>query len=196
MARSCGQVKRGLVRLCEPAAGGLRAQLVLVRQADIASATRSTAVRKGVRLTLKANTIGFLFEGIGDSNVGRVKLTRGKYGPKYAHEIDFASFSSDPQNLETLEDLAKDTVVAIVPANDGFYKIYGLGAGLTLNKADSDTANEDIGAGAEATLSSTKEGGREDLLWVETTPGVYDPIATKALFESFFEDAEIVEPEV
>lgn len=186
---ACGQLKRGLSRPCQPAAGGLDIQLVLIPKSFIAGAVRNATMRKAVALSLSAGKKGFLFLGIGDSNIGRATLNPGKYGPKYTHEVDFANFSNDPLNLETVEDLGKDPVVAVVPANDGFYKIYGLGAGLKLIKDAADTSNADIGAGSELTLSSDKEGGREDLLWVADTEGLYDPIATKALFETLFDAA-------
>jgi len=187
MALSCGQLKRGLPPVCEPAAGGLSTKLVLIRKDDIVSATRNATVRKGVALALADTKKGFLFQGLADSNTARVTLSPGKYGPKYNHEIDFATFANTPENVETIEDLAKDKVVGVILANDGYYKIYGLGAGLGLSKDTSDTSNEDLGAGSEQTLSSTKEGGREDFLMVFDVEGNYDPAATKALFDSFYD---------
>lgn len=184
---ACRQLTKGATPPCIPAAGGLKQELVLIRLADIAASVRSNTLRKAITaLNLKPNKKGFLFLGLGDSNVGRTTLAPGKYGPKYTHEVDFANFANDPANLETVEDLAADTVVAVVPANDGYFKIYGLGAGLKLTKDAADTANADIGAGSELTLSSDKEGGREDLLWVGEEDGTYDPVATRALFETLF----------
>jgi len=187
MALSCGQLKRGLPPLCEPAAGGLSTNLVLIRKDDIVAAVRNATVRKGVSLSLVAGKKGFLFNGLADSNTARTTLTPGKYGPRYQHEIDFATFANTPENVETIEDLAKDKVVGVILANDGYYKIYGLGAGLGLSKDTSDTSNEDLGAGSEQTLSSTKEGGREDFLMVFDDQGNYDPVATKVLFDSFYD---------
>ncbi|RFP65935.1 hypothetical protein D0N36_06945 [Hymenobacter lapidiphilus] len=183
---ACGQLKKGMLPPCIPAAGGLTTDLVLIPKSFLLAAVRNQTLRKAVTLSLVAGKKGFLFRGLNDSNVARVTLAPGKYGPKYTHEVDLASFANDPESLETAEDLGKEPTVAVVKGNDDLYKVYGLGAGLKLTKDAADTANADIGAGSELTISSDKEGGREDVLWVADGTGLYDPIATKALFESLF----------
>lgn len=183
---ACGQLKRGLTPPCIPAAGGLTTDLVLIPKSFLVSAVRDSALRKGVVLGLATGKKGFLFRGSNDSNVARVTLAPGKYGPKYTHEVDLANFANDPESLETVEDLGKEPTVAVVKGNDDLYKVYGLGAGLKLSKDAADTSNADIGSGSELTISSDKEGGREDVLWVTDEQGTYDPAATKALFETLF----------
>lgn len=187
MPTDCGKLKRGQSRPCKPAAGGLKTKLVLVRLEDIAAVLRNATARKNVTPTLATGKKGFLFEGLGDSNIGRSTLVPGTFGPKYTHEIDFASFEGTPENLENLEDLASDPVVAVVPANDGQYKVYGLSAGLKLNASTTDSADADLGAGAKNTLQSTKETGHYDLFVVYDEDGVtVDPVATKAAFEALY----------
>ena len=186
----CGKVKRGIAAPCEPAVGGLQTKLVQLRFDDILSAVRDATNPKLVVLTKKPTTKGYLFEGLGESNVARAKMTPSKYGsPTYAHEVDLVAFTSDPADYATAEDLAKDKTVSIVPDNNGNYLIYGLNAGLKGTKNDTDSANGDTGGAPEITLASTKEKGLADFFVVMDNTGgtpVVDPVATKAAFEALY----------
>lgn len=186
MATSCGQLKRGLLPPCEPAPGGLSTDLVLIPKEFIQAVQRNGTKRKAVTLTLKTGKKGYLFRGLAESNVARATFNATKYGGRYTHEVDTANFENTADNLETVEDLGKTPVVAVVRGNDNLYKVFGLGAGLKLSKDAYDSANTDIGGGSELTLSSDKETGREDLLMVLDNTGNYDPAATETLFASLF----------
>ena len=185
----CGKVKRGIAAPCEPAVAGLKTQLVVVRYDDIASVVRDATNPKLVNLTLKTGKKGFLFEGLGDSNAARVKYAQGKYTGIYTHEVDLVSFGLGPEDTATVETLAKDRVVTVVPDNNGYYKIHGLNAGLTASKLDTDTANKDTGGAPEITISSDKEKGLADFFAVMDTTGatpVIDPVATAAAFTALY----------
>ncbi|UOR06239.1 hypothetical protein MUN82_03885 [Hymenobacter aerilatus] len=172
---------------CVPAAGGLTTLLGLLPMAFIIGVQRSTEKRKIVTgISLATGKKGFFFEGLADSNVGRATYTPNRFGGRYLHEVDLVNFANTPENLETIEDMAKTPSVAIIKANDGFYKIFGLGAGLKLSADVYDSANEDLGGGSQETISSAKEGGREDILMVLDDEGNYDEAATRTLFESLF----------
>lgn len=183
---SCGQLKRGMAAPCEPASGGLQTKNVLIPKEFITGVVRNAAQRKAVVITLATGKKGFLFEGLAESNVARATYAPTKYGGRYTHEVDMANFANTAQNLETVEDLAKTPVVSIIKGNDNLFKIFGLGAGLKLSKDAYDSSNTDIGGGSELTLTSDKEGGREDLLMVLDQQGVYDPVATQTLFDSLY----------
>jgi hypothetical protein len=97
MALNCGQLKRGIAAPCDPTTGGLQTTLVQLRKADIASVVRNALNPKLVTITMKADTKGYVFEGLGESNVARAKMTPSKYGsPTYAHEVDMVAFTADP----------------------------------------------------------------------------------------------------
>ncbi len=116
----CGKVKRGIAAPCDPAVGGLKTQLVQIRYADIASVVRDATNPKLVKITLAQGAKGFLFEGLGESNVGRAKLVPTKFGsPLYTHEVDLIGFDISPDATTTVEALAKDKTVSVVPDNNG-----------------------------------------------------------------------------
>jgi hypothetical protein len=190
MPLNCGQLKKGIAAPCEPAAGGLQTDLVQIRKADIASVVRDALNPKLVSISLKPGKKGFLFQGLGESNVGRAKLTPTKFGsPTYTHEVDLVAFTSDPADYATAEDLAKDSTVSVVADNNGNYLVYGLNAGLKATKNDTDTANTDTGGSPEITLASTKEKGLADFFAVMDNSGatpVIDPVATKTAFEALY----------
>lgn len=186
---ACAQVKKGVAAPCEPAAAGLKTQLVVIRYDDIASVVRDATNPKLVNITLKTGKKGFLFEGLGDSNAARVKYVPGKYIGTYTHEVDLVSFGIGPEDSATVQDLAKDRVVTVVPDNNGYYKVHGLNAGLTTSKLDTDTANKDTGGAPEITISSDKEKGLADFFAKMDTTGatpVIDPVATAAAFTALY----------
>nr|GFD23039.1 hypothetical protein [Tanacetum cinerariifolium] len=173
---------------CEPTTGGLQTTLVQLRKADIAGVQRSAANPKLVTITMKASTKGFVFEGLGESNVARAKMTPSKYGsPTYTHEVDMVAFTADPADYATAEDLAKDKTVSVVKDNNGNILVYGLNAGMSATKNDTDTANADTGGAPEITLSSTKEKGLADFFAVLGQDGNIDPVATLAAFEALYQ---------
>jgi hypothetical protein len=190
MALNCGQLKRGIAALCEPTTGGLQTTLVQIRKADIASAVRDATNPKLVTITLKAGKKGFVFEGMGESNVARAKMTPSKYGsPTYTHEVDMVAFTANPVDYATAEDLAKDKTVSVIKDNNGNILVYGLNAGLGATKNDTDSANADTGGAPEITLSSTKEKGLADFFAVIDATGgtaVVDAAATQAAFEALY----------
>jgi hypothetical protein len=188
MALNCGQLKKGIAAPCDPTTGGLQTTLVQLRKADIASVVRNALNPKLVSITMKAGKKGFVFEGLGESNVARAKMTPSKYGsPNYAHEVDMVAFTADPADYATAEDLAKDKTVSVVRDNNGNILVYGLNAGLTAIKNDTDSANADTGGAPEITLSSTKEKGLADFFAVmDGATAVIDPVATLAAFEALY----------
>ncbi|MDJ0367382.1 hypothetical protein QMK33_19715 [Hymenobacter sp. H14-R3] len=187
MALDCGKLKRGIAAGCEPATGGLQTTLVQLRKADIASYVRNALNPKLVTITMKQGTKGYVFEGLGESNVARAKMTPSKYGsPTYAHEVDMVAFTAAPADYATAEDLAKDKTVSVVRDNNGNILVYGLNAGLTATKNDTDSANADTGGAPEITLASTKEKGLADFFAVMTPDGLVDPVATLAAFEALY----------
>jgi hypothetical protein len=151
---------------------------------------RDASNRKLVSVTLKADTKGYLFEGMGESNNARAKLGQSKYGsPLYNHEVDLVAFSSSPEDYATAEDLAKDKTVSLVRDNNGNVLVYGLNASLSATKNDTDTANADTGGAPEITLASTKEKGLADFFVVMDNSGgtpVVDPVATLVAFEKLY----------
>lgn len=186
---NCGQLKKGIPAPCDTPAGGLQTTLVQLRKADIASFVRDSTNPKLVTITMKTGKKGFVFEGMGESVNARAKMTPSKYGaPTYAHEVDLVAFTSDPADYATCEDLAKDKTVSVVKDNNGNILVYGLNAGLSATKNDTDTANADTGGAPEVTVASTKEKGLADFFAVMTTgPNpVIDPIATLAAFEALY----------
>ena len=67
--------------------------------------------------------------------------------------------------------------------------MYGLNAGLSGTKNDTDSANADTGGAPEITLASSKEKGLADFFAVMDTTGgtpVVDPVATLAAFEALY----------
>lgn len=185
----CGKLKKGIAAPCDTPSGGLQTQLVQIRKADIAGVVRNAANPKLVTITLKSGAKGFLFEGLGESNAARAKLTPGgKYGlPTYTHEVDLVAFTSAAADYSTAEDLAKDTTVSVVKDNNGNILMYGLNAGLKATKNDTDTANADTGGAPEITLASTKEKGLADFFAViDATSGNIDPVATQTAFEALY----------
>ena len=186
----CGKTKRGIAAPCEPSVGGLQTKLVQLRKDDIASAVRDATNPKLVTISMKTGKKGFLFEGLGESNVARAKMTPSKYGsPNYTHEVDLVAFTSDPLDYATAEDLAKDKTVSVVRDNNGNILVYGLNAGLSATKNDTDSANADTGGAPEITLASTKEKGLADFFAVMDTSGntaVVDVAATLAAFEALY----------
>lgn len=187
---NCGQLKKGIPAPCETPVGGLQTKLVQVRKDDIASVVRDATNPKRVSVSLKTGKKGFLFEGMGESNNARAKFAKTKYGsPTYAHEVDLVAFSSTAEDYAVAEDLAKDTTVSFVRDNNGNVLVYGLNAGLTASKNDTDTANADTGGAPEITLSSTKEKGLADFFTVFDSTGgtpVVDAAATLAAFEALY----------
>jgi len=180
----CGQLKRGLTAPCRPGAAGLRTEGVLVRLDDIGTVTRNATVEKGVTFTLKAGKKGFIVNGIGEAHVGRTKIARGKYGPQFTHEYDIVAFGSGPAELQFVDELGQDKVVALNRDNNGNIRVYGLNGGMQLTKADADTANKDTGGGTEMTLTGENEIGSGDLFMAFDAQGVYDPAATLAAYEA------------
>ena len=186
---NCGQLKKGVPAPCDTPSGGLQTTLVQIRKDDIASFVRDATNPKLVSITLKTGKKGFAFVGMGESVNARAKMTPSKYGaPTYAHEVDLVAFTSDPADYSTCEDLAKDKTVSVVKDNNGNILVYGLNAGLTATKNDTDTANADTGGAPEITIASTKEKGLADFFAVMTTGStpVIDPIATLAAFEALY----------
>jgi hypothetical protein len=183
----CGKTKRGIPAPCETPVGGLQTTLVQLRKAEIASVVRNALNPKLVTITMKAGTKGFVFEGLGESNQARAKMTPSKFGsPIYTHEVDMVAFTSDPADYATAEDLAKDKTVSVVKDNNGNILVYGLNAGLSATKNDTDTANNDTGGAPEITLASTKEKGLADFFAVITADDKVDPVATLAAFEALY----------
>jgi hypothetical protein len=185
----CGKVKRGIAAPCETPSAGLQIKLVQIRKDDIAGVVRNALNPKLVTITMKAGKKGYLFEGMGESNNARAKLTPTKYGsPNYTHEVDLVAFTSDSTDYATVEDLAKDSTVSVVKDNNGNIMVYGLNAGLKDTKADTDTANADTGGAPEITIASTKEKGLANFFAVMTTGDtpVLDPVATLAAFDALY----------
>jgi hypothetical protein len=190
MALNCGQLKRGIPAPCDTPVGGLQTTLVQLRKADIASVVRNALNPKLVSITMKAGKKGYVFEGMGESNNARAKFAPSKYGsPLYTHEVDLVAFSSTPEDYATAEDLAKDKTVSVVRDNNGNILVYGLNAGLSATKNDTDTANADTGGAPEITLASTKEKGLADFFVVMDNTGdtpIVDATATQAAFEALY----------
>ena len=183
----CGKTKRGIAAPCDTPVGGLQTTLVQLRKDEIASVVRNALNPKLVTITMQTGKKGFPFVGMGESNVARAKMTPSKYGsPNYAHEVDLVAFTSDPLDYATAEDLAKDKTVSVVKDNNGNILVYGLNAGLSATKNDTDTANADTGGAPEITLASTKEKGLADFFAVVDTDGTVDPVATLAAFEALY----------
>jgi hypothetical protein len=183
----CGKLKKGIAAPCEPTTGGLQTTLVQLRKADIAGFVRNALNPKLVTISMKPSTKGYVFEGLGESNVARAKMTPSKYGaPTYTHEVDMVAFTSDPADYATAEDLAKDKTVSVVKDNNGNILVYGLNAGMSATKNDTDTANADTGGAPEITLASTKEKGLADFFAVIGQDGAIDPVATLAAFEALY----------
>lgn len=184
----CGKLKKGIAAPCEPTTGGLQTKLVQLRKDDIAGFVRNALNPKLVTISMKPSTKGYVFEGIGESNAARAKLTRGgKYGlPTYTHEVDLVAFTANAADYATAEDLAKDKTVSVVKDNNGNILVYGLNAGLSATKNDTDSANADTGGAPEITLSSTKEKGLADFFAVIGQDGAIDPVATLAAFDALY----------
>jgi hypothetical protein len=121
----CGKVNRGIPAPCETPSAGLQTKLVQIRKDDIAGVVRSALNPKLVTISLKPTTKGYMFEGMGESNNARAKLTPTKYGsPNYTHEVDMVAFTSDPADYATVENLAKDSTVSVVKDNNGNIMVY------------------------------------------------------------------------
>jgi hypothetical protein len=189
---TCGQLKRGLAAPCKPGAAGLRTEGILIRLDDIAGVTRNSTVEKGVVIAMKAGKKGFLVQGLGESNAGRSKIARGKYGPAFSHEYDCVAFGSGADELQFVDELGQDKVVAVNRDNNGHIRVYGLNGGLVLTKADFDTANKDTGGGAELTLTGENEIGSGDLFMAFDGQNAYDPAATLTAYEALVTRAEVV----
>jgi hypothetical protein len=183
----CGKLKKGIAAPCEPTTGGLQTTLVQLRKADIAGYVRSATNPKLVTINMKPSTKGYVFEGLGESNVARAKMTPSKFGsPIYTHEVDMVAFTADPADYATAEDLAKDKTVSVVKDNNGNILVYGLNGGLSATKNDTDSANNDTGGAPEITLASTKEKGLADFFAVLAQDGTIDPVATLAAFDALY----------
>ena len=191
---TCGQISKGIGAPCAPAAAGLKTQLVLIPLAHIAGAVRNNLVKKAIVLNLVATKKGYLFEGINDSNAVRSKFVPGAYGGSYTHELDLVAFGISPEAIEQAENLARTRVVAVVPDNNGYFKVVGSNAGLRPSKLETDSANKDTGGSAVATLISEQEKGHPDFFMVFTaapTPA-YDYAATKTAFEALWTAADVI----
>lgn len=183
----CLELAGGNAKPCTPAAAGTKDKLLLIPFDDIAGVVRNGLNSKALAITLKAGKKAFVFEGMNNSNVARDKFGRGKYAGQYIHEIDLVAFGLDPTNIGVLEALNANKVVAVLENNNGYFKVYGLNAGMQTTKNEGSTDNKDTGGGHELTLVSENESGYADFLMVYEgvgTAAVYSHALTKTRFEA------------
>jgi hypothetical protein len=184
---ACG-ISKGIGVICDALpASGTKPKLVLINYDDflgstiVYDTTQSNVIRS---ITLPTGKKGYVFEGLGNSNVVRSSVSQGTFKPNYTHEVDFTAFEVGPNAIKTLQDLNLGRVVAIYHDNNKAIRLLGTNAGLRATNNAADTSTAEIGGAHQVTLSSSEEKGYPEFWQVldgATTPKYDEKLTVAAL---------------
>lgn len=74
------------------------------------------------------------------SHSAGVEITRNEGGvPSFLHTVNLRVFTPTPLDIETIEELSKSDVFAIVEISDGRFQLYGVDLGLNLTAGSQNT---------------------------------------------------------
>ncbi len=141
----CEKLTAGIAYDCaNPPSGGVNDRLILLNFSDVDGnvtydVTNPTLV---TNIALVAPAVGFVFEGVNNSNEPRSAMVKGRYVNGYDHEVRFKCFDNSPAAKLQLSKLDGALVVAVVQNNrkgtDGnsAFEVYGLQTGLRLQELE------------------------------------------------------------
>lgn len=141
----CDALTAGIAYDCaNPPTGGANDRLILVNFADIDGHVTYSGSNPLVvtNISLTSPAVGFVFEGLNNSNEPRAALVKGRYVNGYDHEVRFKCFSNSIAAKAQLTKLDGSLVVAIVQNShkgalgEAAFEIYGLETGLRLQELE------------------------------------------------------------
>jgi hypothetical protein len=141
----CEKLTAGIAYDCaNPPTGGVNDRLILVNFSDIdGNVTFDNANPIIVtNITLPGSTVGYVFEGVNNSNEPRSAMVKGRYVNGYDHEVRFKCFDNSPAAKLQLGKLDGALVVAIIQNNrkgasgNSAFEVYGLQTGLRLQELE------------------------------------------------------------
>lgn len=149
----CDLITAGIAYDCaNPPTGGANDRLILINFADIDGNVTYNATNPLVveAITLPSPAVGYVFEGLNNSNEPRSAMVKGRYVNGYDHEVRFKCFSNSIEAKQQLTKLDGSLVVAIVQNNhkglDGqaAFEVYGLEVGLRLQELERILADAEL----------------------------------------------------
>ena len=149
----CDALTAGIAYDCaNPPSGGANDRLILVNFADINGFVTLDATNPLVieGIALAGTSVGYVFEGLNNSNEPRAALVKGRYVNGYDHEVRFKCFSNSILTKTQLSKLDGALVVAIVQNNhkgadgEAAFEVYGLETGLRLQELERILADAEL----------------------------------------------------
>jgi len=119
--------------------------LILLNFADVEAGTITYDGANPIiveNIVLAGAAVGYVFEGVNNSNEPRSAMVKGRYVNGYDHEVRFKCFDNSPAVKLQLGKLDGAQVVAIVQNNrkgatgNSAFEIYGLQTGLRLQELE------------------------------------------------------------
>lgn len=142
----CDALTAGIAYDCaNPPSGGVNDRLILLNFADVEAATVTYDNTNPIivsNIALAGSAVGYVFEGVNNSNEPRAAMVKGRYVNGYDHEVRFKCFDNSPTAKLQLGKLDGAQVVAIVQNNrkgatgNSAFEIYGLQTGLRLQELE------------------------------------------------------------
>jgi len=142
----CDALTAGIAYDCaNPPSGGVNDRLILLNFADVEAATVTYDGANPIiveNIVLAGAAVGYVFEGVNNSNEPRSAMVKGRYVNGYDHEVRFKCFDNSPAAKLQLGKLDGAQVVAIVQNNrkgatgNSAFEIYGLQTGLRLQELE------------------------------------------------------------
>ncbi len=142
----CDAITAGIAYDCaNPPAGGANDRLILLNFSDVEAATITYDGTNPIiveNIVLAGAAVGYVFEGLNNSNEPRSAMVKGRYVNGYDHEVRFKCFDNSPTAKLQLGKLDGAQLVAIVQNNrkgasgNSAFEIYGLQTGLRLQELE------------------------------------------------------------
>jgi hypothetical protein len=143
---TCDNLTAGIAYDCaNPPSGGANDRLILLNFSDVEAATITYDGTNPIiveNIVLAGAAVGYVFEGLNNSNEPRSAMVKGRYVNGYDHEVRFKCFDNSPAAKLQLGKLDGALIVAIVQNNrkgasgNSAFEIYGLQTGLRLQELE------------------------------------------------------------
>lgn len=162
----CASISAGYTISCSaPLVPGTEDDILLANKADIDGYTVDGSNPMLVTaITMKSGKQFFKFEGQNMSVEPKSRLVLTRYSRLYEHEARFKIFANSPDDKQTIDNIIKGEVVALVKSKAGSWELFGKDIGLKVTEMERDPNNTDTGGAYDLLLKTPDTAAKETFL--------------------------------
>ena len=161
---ACSEISAGVLNDCDnPPVGGADDRLIIYNFDDIESYTYNVTDPRIIEsIVMKADKVGYVFEGKQQSNEPKQTLVKKKYNSSWDHEVTFKIFSGTPIAKAQVEKMKDGKFIALIQNNyqgvagNGAFELYGKATGLYLEASDRNIADTELLVAFNMVLKSSE----------------------------------------